>query len=158
MYKAMNILKRPIYLLTISLLVIVGTSSSYETFEYVNKCSEEGYGAIDMLKGFITDPDMLDARQETGTTHLTVSQIQILTDPEDSSKCEQITSLYTSEPTKLIEGTNEKFYHMVYYKVGEFYFVIIKLRGHPDPEWLILGLEFIDVFDSELNHIMGYSM
>jgi hypothetical protein len=145
-------------LITITILLLSIWSSNPAELNGSEQCPEEGYNAIEMLEGFIADPEMLDARQETGTTNLTVSQIQILTDPEDSSICDQITNLFISESTKLIEGTNEKFYHMVYYKVGDFFIVVIKIRGHPDPDWLILGLEFIDVFDSELNHIMGYSM
>lgn len=145
-------------LITITILLLSIWSSIPAELNGSEQCPEEGYNAIEMLEGFLTSPDMLDARQEIGTTNLTVYQIQILTDPEDSSICEQITDSYESEPNKMIEGTNEKFYHMVYYKVGVFYIVVIKIRGHPDPDWLILGLEFIDVFDSELNHIMGYSM
>ena len=132
--------------------------SPFQEISITDKCPKEGYNAIGFLESFLTSDKLLPARQATGTTHLTPSQVQILTDPTNTSICEQITNSYPQTTSRKYPGTEEKFHHLVYYKVGEFYFVIIKIRPDSNPDTITAGLEYVDVYDSELNFLKGYSM
>jgi len=98
-----------------------------------------------MVENFLTNPNLSDARQETGTSGLSPDQIQLV---QDESVCQKINDEFN-------EFTNE--YAVTYYKADSFYFATQILKQPDDPNEVASGLMMIYVLDSNLNFIKGYS-
>jgi hypothetical protein len=98
-----------------------------------------------MVENFLTNPDGADAREETGTSGLSTSQIEAV---QNQSVCQTLDETYaTSEFAD---------YDVTYYKAGDFYFVVSILKQPDDPNEVVSGLSFIDVYDENVNYIEGY--
>lgn len=108
-------------------------------------CPEGSERAYNMVENFLTNPNLSDARQETGTTSLSPDQIQLI---QDENVCQQLDSEFS-------EFTDE--YAVTYYKVGSFYFATQILKQPDSPSEVLSGLMMIYVLDSNLNFIKGYS-
>jgi hypothetical protein len=99
-----------------------------------------------MVENFLTNPNLTDARQETGTTSLSVDQIQPVSDP---GVCQQLGADYSSQ--------NISDYDLAFYKAGNRYFVTLLLKQSDDPDIVTTGLSMIDIYTADLNFIKGYS-
>lgn len=108
-------------------------------------CPSGSERAYDMVKNFLTNPNLTDARQETGTMGLSPDQIQLV---QDESVCQQLDSEFS-------EFTNE--YEVTYYKVDSFYFATQILKQPDSPSEVVSGLMMIYILDNNLNFIKGYS-
>ena len=102
--------------------------------------------ARSMVENFLTNPNLADARQETGTTSLSVDQIQPVSDPD---VCQQLGADYSSQ--------NISDYDLAFYKAGNRYFVTLLLKQSDDPDIVTTGLSMIDIYTADLNFIKGYS-
>ena len=98
-----------------------------------------------MVENFLTNPNLVDARQETGTTSLSVDQIQAVSDP---GVCQQLNDEFSA-------STDE--YNLAYFKIGDFYFATQILKQSENNNEVVVGLSFIYILDSNLNFIKGYS-
>ena len=99
-----------------------------------------------MVENFLTNPNLIDARQETGTTSLNADQIQPVSDPD---VCQQLGADYSSQ--------NTTDYDLAFYKAGNRYFVTLLLKQSDDPDIVTTGLSMIDIYTADLNFIKGYS-
>jgi len=120
-------------------------------------CRPEVEQAREMLENFILNPNLSDARAETGTTELEISQIQLLDNFQHENACQFLNNEYNETITKLAQPDNDPVYDVVFYKVGNFYFVVIVLAQPSDPDVVSTGLSFILIHDQNLNYISGYS-
>jgi hypothetical protein len=91
-----------------------------------------------------------------GTTNLLSSDIEVLTTSVDGQVCTYLKSLYSSTINEKWPD-NSPAYHVSFFKAGDFYFVSIAVAQPTDPEWMSVGLSMIDVFDTSLNKLAGYS-
>ena len=98
-----------------------------------------------MVIDFLSDSNLTAARQETGTTNLDTSQIQVVSDP---SVCQTLDNEFSSFKDD---------YKITYYKAGNFYFVTQILKQPNKTDEVVVGLSFIYIYDENLNPIKGYS-
>lgn len=125
------------------------------TNTFIGPCPAEVEDNRNYLESFITDPEWEQARQETNTDHLTISQITLLQSPEYSSACETFNNRFNEAFSETYsDGSRE--YEITYYKVDTYYFVIISRRQPTDPELVASGVEYITIFDDNLNVVKGY--
>lgn len=120
-------------------------------------CWPEVDHARTIVESVISHPNWESERSETGTNDLNVSQIQLLTNPLFSQKCEVLNEELSEGIAKRSGPNNDRTYDHVYYKVGNFYFVVVVLAQPSDPEYVSIGLSFIMVYDEDLNYLAGYS-
>jgi hypothetical protein len=59
-----------------------------------------------MVENFLTNPNLTDARQETGTTSLSVNQIQPVSDP---GVCQQLGADYSSLRLGFLQSREQVF-------------------------------------------------
>lgn len=104
--------------------------------------------ARSMVENFLTEPNLSDARSETGTTGLTVSDIAHLDNPDDTDVCEVLNDDFSH-----FDGDFRK---VVYYQVGDYYFVVAPLVVPDASEYSIIGPDFIVVVDSDFNTLGRY--
>lgn len=123
----------------------------------VQPCRNDNEWARKNVELLISQKDWAPERQETGTIGLSVSQIQLLDKQKDSEACQFFNNRYKATISKQYEANNEPVYHVVYYKVKEFYFVSIVLAQPTDPDVVTTGLSYIIIFDNNLNKLAGYS-
>ncbi|MFO8233341.1 MAG: hypothetical protein R6U20_11820 [Longimonas sp.] len=108
-------------------------------------CPSGSDRAQSMVENFLTNPNLADARQETGTTSLSVDQIQSVSDPD---VCQQLNDEFSAS----IDG-----YNLAYFKIGDFYFASQILKQSENTNEVVVGLSFIYILDGNLNFIKGYS-
>jgi hypothetical protein len=118
-------------------------------------CPAEISDNRDLLEEFITSSEWEKGRQETNTTHLTTSQINLLQGSEYTATCETFNSRF-QEAFSETYSDGSPTYEITYYKVGNYYFVIISRRQPADPDTAVSGAEYINIFDGNLNYIKGY--
>lgn len=108
-------------------------------------CPSGSDRAQSMVENFLTNPNLTDARQETGTTSLSVDQIQPVSDPD---VCQQLNDEFSASIDE---------YNLAYFKIGDFYFATQILKQSENTNEVVVGLSFIYILDSNLNFIKGYS-
>ncbi|NBC26886.1 MAG: hypothetical protein GVY08_08490 [Bacteroidetes bacterium] len=131
-------------------------SDTHSLKQSINVCPAENNLARENLELFISHPDWSNNRIDTGTNGLSVSQIQLLTDSQHSSVCQNFNSEFDDTINETWSKGGSK-YDLVYYKVGSFYFVSIVVAQPSDPEYVSVGLSFLIIYDSNLNRIEGFS-
>lgn len=108
-------------------------------------CPEGSERARRMVENFLTNPNLSEERNETGTDNLDPEEIQVLQDKNDCQKVKPEFENYRED------------YVVSYYKVGEFYFVTQVLKQPDNPDKVASGLSMIYIMDENLNFIKGYS-
>jgi hypothetical protein len=98
-----------------------------------------------IMENFLTKSSWSTERVETFTSHLSVSQITVLNDLNHASACSSFNHIYEEALTE-DNGLGEPANNVTYYKVDNFYFVVISLRKSDDPEVITMGLSFIDIY------------
>lgn len=74
----------------------------------------------------------------------------------DATACEILNDYYSNH---IQSPLNPDPYHQsAYYTASGFYFVVLRLRPALDPNQLRLGLEYIIIYDSNMNRLMGYTI
>ena len=143
----MNVRAFIFFLTTASLSVACATAKPNASTRApsLGRCPSGSERARSMVENFLTNPNLSDARQETGTTGLSPDQIQLV---QDESVCQKINDEFN-------EFTNE--YAVTYYKADSFYFATQILKQPDDSNEVASGLMMIYVLDSNLNFIKGYS-
>jgi hypothetical protein len=127
----------------------------YET-AFITPCPNPNEINKSIVEDFLTKSYWSSERAETNTTLLTVSQVSVLTDANNSSIC---TSLNDTYQEALVEenGLGEPANNVTYYKAGTFYIVVISIRQSDDPNYMTTGINFIDVYNQNLDLIKGYA-
>lgn len=132
---------------------------TYYTFSglQISPCRPDVDRARKIIENFLTNPDLSDRRAETGTTGLNISQIQLLDDFSDANACQEFDDEYSQTIAKTSGPNNDRTYDVVYYKAGNFYFVVVVLAPPSDPDVVSVGLSHIMIHDQNLDYIAGYS-
>lgn len=138
----------------IGFLVNVATSSNKASI--IEPCKEEVTYSRGILERFISSSNWSEERLETGTTGLQVSQIELLTDDNYDNVCEDLNMLNAPGIAMKVGPNNDPKYDYVYYKAGNFYFVVIILAEPSDPNYISIGLSALIIYDENLNEIKGY--
>lgn len=155
------------FLLTLSILLLNGSSKLVEEVYtpekhitssiIVNPCPVETEHNSTIINDFVTSPDWEEGRLETNTNQLTAAQITLLQSPEFNSICNTFNDRFEEALTeKWSNGYLAN--NLSYYKVGNYYFVIITPRQPEDPNAFVTGLSYIYIFDEELHFVKGYSI
>lgn len=108
-------------------------------------CPPVSERARSMVENFLSDPNLSDARQETGTTGLNADQIQPVSDPD---VCQQLNDEFSASIDE---------YNPAYFEIGDFYFATQILKQPEDTNGVVVGLSFICILDSDLSFIKGHS-
>jgi hypothetical protein len=124
--------------------------------QYELKCPPSNEKTRKVLEYYVLHPHWSDKRVEIGTSSLVASDIEVLTSIVDGQVCTYLNSLYSSTINEKWPD-NSPAYHVSFFKAGDFYFVSIAVAQPADPEWMSVGLSMIDVFDTSLNKLAGYS-
>lgn len=132
------------------------SAGSFPVRQSLNTCPADNDLTRTNMELFISHPEWSDNRTATGTNGLSVSQLQVLTDSQNSSVCQYFNSEFDDTINETWSKGGSK-YHVVYYKAGSFYFVSIVIAQPSDPEYVSVGLSFLIIFDNNLNEIKGYS-
>ncbi|MBN2732796.1 MAG: hypothetical protein JXR26_10240 [Balneolaceae bacterium] len=122
---------------------------------FAGPCPGEVEDNRNYLKSFLTSEEWEQGRQETNIDHLSYSQINVLASPEFNATCETLNNRYQEAFVEKYSDGSSK-YELTYYKVGNYYFVIISRRQPSDPNLVASGVEYITIYDENLNVIKGY--
>lgn len=114
----------------------------------MESCPPGSENARNLVERFLTAPDLADRRSETGTTGLSVNQISLLTDPQDTATCQTLQANYGS--------WSGEFRNIVFYKAGNFYFVAAPLEQSSSSEYVVAGPDFIVVLDDNFEELGTY--
>ena len=130
---------------------------SYSENSYISvaTCPGPNSNNRSIIEDFLIESDWSSERTETNTQGLSVSQITVLSDSNYSSVCSSLNNTYQEMLNKKHGG--EQGYNVTYYKVGSFYFVVISIRQSEDPNIVTTGLEYLDVYNQNLELIQGYA-
>lgn len=109
-----------------------------------------------IVEDFLTKPYWSSRREAANAGSLTVSQIALLTDPDDSGACTSFNITY-QEALDRDNGIGEPAYNVTYYKAGSFYFVVISIRQSDNPSYMATGINFIHVYDQNLGLVKAYA-
>ncbi len=132
------------------------SADSFPVRQSLNTCPADNDLTRTNMELFISDSEWSANRIATGTNGLRVSQLQVLTDSQNSSVCQYFNSEY-SDTINETWSDGSPTYHVVYYKAGSFYFVSIVIAQPSDPEYVSVGLSFLSIYDNNLNRIEGFS-
>jgi len=156
---------KTIYLLLIPVIVFshnfsVRTNRYHQTkkrlsSEAASPCPAKEAINRTQLKDFLVKPSWKPQRQETNTGHLTTSQITLLSSPDNNSTCKKLNKLYQGFISETW-ANGEKSNNLTYYKVGNFYFVIISPKPPKDPQIVVTGPSYIGIYNNNLKKIKGY--
>jgi len=109
------------------------------------------------VKQFFLNNHLEVRRAELGIGHLTVDDIQILSNPEDDTVCQQL-YLNHQQAIEYVSAPDEKkLREVVFYKAGQYYFVIVQFRLPDNPNQIIYGVQGITIYDQNLNRLVGIS-
>jgi hypothetical protein len=109
-----------------------------------------------IVEDFLTKSYWSSERTETGTESLTISQITLLTDSGYNSVCTSFNNTY-QEMLDEENGLGEPLFNVTYYKAGSFYFVVITIRQSDDPSYISTGVNYITVYNQNLNLVGAYA-
>ncbi|HBX67693.1 MAG: hypothetical protein CL670_12665 [Balneola sp.] len=139
-------------------LCIAGVFTSYGHFKNLKKdpCWAEDDYLREVMEHFITSENWSPERIETGTTHLSTSQIELLTNSQDFQTCVDLNEEF-EEAIAATWNNNDRKFDFNYYKAGNFFFVITGMAQSSDPNILVSGVTTISIFDNNLNVLGGYS-
>jgi len=128
-----------------------------EVEDATNVCPSDDETNHAIMEEFLTIPEWSPARGETNTDHLTTSQINYLKDYENKSICKQLNDTYKEFISESWSDNGKTFnqYDITYYRVGDFYFVVISLSQYAG--YISAGVAYIDVYDNNLNRLKGYA-
>lgn len=129
--------------------------SSFASF-LPEPCPTENRKNRSILIEFLTEPHWALERQETNTSNLDTSQIKILQSPNNNSICEQFNNQYTEAFTEEWKSGGKK-YDVTYFKVSDYFFVLISLRGPEDPNVAGTGADFLHVYNKSISLIEAYA-
>lgn len=138
------------------------TASMTERTAY--ECPVDTARTRDIIDSFLLiDPRMEEVRIQTGTQGFTRrSQIEPLSDPEDTAVCRQLNNNHTdilAQTSYSADRDLEYFTHdVMYYKAGVFYFAVRRHADPPkpdDPELVVISHARSDIYiyDQGLNLI-----
>lgn len=101
-----------------------------------------------IMGSFVSTPHWNSIKADNGLSGVTSSDIVKLNLPAHQNIC---TSLNTE--------SNDMFtdYHVYYYKVKNRYIVVSVLKQPEDPDYVAVGLSFLDIYDASFNRLNGYS-
>lgn len=122
----------------------------------INPCPTENAKNRGILEEFLTESQWSKERQESNTNHLKPSQIKVLESPEYSSVCSQFNDRYEEAFTEEWQSGGKK-YDVTYFKAGNFFFVLISLRAPKDPNVAGTGVDYLHVYDQNVNLIEAYA-
>ena len=128
----------------------------YAGSSFAAVCPEPDEGNLSVLEEFLTSTEWSSERAETNTGGLSVSQIMPLNDSSHSSICATFNKKYEQYLNEM-NGISEKAYNVNYYKVDRYYFVVITIRQSEEPDYIISVLEYLDVYNQNLEPIKGYA-
>lgn len=134
----------------------VWASSGENTFVASTVCPAQNDINESIVEDFLTKSYWSSERTETGTGHLTVSQITLLTDTNYSSICTSFNTTY-QEALDEENSLGEPAYNVTYYKVDSFYFVVITIRQSDDPNLITTGLGYIHVYNQNQSLVEAYA-
>ncbi len=107
-------------------------------------CPPNHPNAWSLVELFLTEPELSDARQETGTTSIDTSQVQLV---QNTSVCQTLNAQY--------EDFQSPVQTRVYYHTSNRYFVAIPLVE--SEEGIVgFGIETLIVLDDSLNELKAY--
>src|SRR5699024_4843136 len=116
---------------------------------YVTPCPAETDHNRKTINAFVDAPEWQQGRQETNTEHLTKSQITLLQATEYTSACETFNERFHKAFTEeWPDGLPKN--DVTYYKVGNFFFVIITPNQPDAPDEFVEGTTYITIFDQNL--------
>ncbi|MEP0108068.1 MAG: hypothetical protein ABJ387_07290 [Balneola sp.] len=143
------------YILFFLQLFLAGISNPDVTLQIAN-CPANNSTNRSIVEDFLSKPYWSQERTETNTEHLTISQITLLSDTNDSTAC---TSLNTTYQEALDEknGLGEQAYNFTYYKAGSFYFVVITIRQSDIPNYVTSGINYIHIYDQSQDLVEAYA-
>lgn len=121
----------------------------------VSPCPVEVEDNENYIKSFLTSAEWAKGRQETNTEHLTMSQVTVLTSPQFNTTCETLNNRFQEAISETYSDGSHTF-DLTYYKVGNYYFVIISRRQPAKPDLVASGVEYITIFDNNLDVVKGY--
>jgi len=138
-----------------------GVPANHETHSSVEStftASCPGSNAVNhsIVEDFLTKPYWSSERTEANTGNLSVSQITLLTDSGDGNTCTSFNTIY-QEALDEENGLGEQAHNVTYYKAGSFYFVVITPRQSDEPNYITIGVSYIDVYNQNLDLIKGYA-
>lgn len=134
----------------------IGNNIKHNTIEYTSPCPAQTEVNRGIMEDFLSSSAWKSNRQETNTDMLSTSQITLLTSPEFTNICDRLNSKYEAMISKTWKS-GESRYNLTYYKVGNYYFVIISLNQPSDTSRVAVGSAFLNIHDKNLNRIIGYS-
>jgi len=153
----------------VTLLLFCGTGNIFSTTPAPDKemnvaphlavdpCPADDETNKRILEEYLTISEWSDARQETNTVNLTTAQIQILQDSSHSNVCQEFNNEFQGFLTEKWPDDNTRKYAVSYYKVGNFYFVVISLQQSEDPNTIVSGVAYLTVYNTNLTRIKAYA-
>lgn len=112
-----------------------------------------------VVEQFISLSHHKGKRSATGTTHLDVSQINLLDEVQNAEACKYFDSRHeVAINAQRNNDENSPAFDVVYFKIGDFYFVVITPAPLSGPEVVQTGYAGLIIYDLGLNRIEGYSM
>lgn len=143
------------------LLLIVGNNSpgnrSSINYHLINPCPGDDETNHSIMEEYLTIQEWSNARQETNTSHLETSQIEVLQSPVSDDACQKLNKTFQGFLEEKWPDDNTRKYDVSYYKAGNFYFVVISLKQPEEQDVTASGVAYLTVYDSNLNKIKGYA-
>ena len=144
---------------TLSLLVsfTIHETSSFTVVNAVEStCPSQHFKNQRAIEEFLTRDVWSDQRVESNTESLTVSQITVLDDFGDSSACSSFNDIY-QEAFDEKNGLGEPANNITYYEIGNLYFIVITPRQSDNPDYITIGVSYLDIYDQNLDLIKAYA-
>lgn len=152
--------------IALTFLLFFITCSTASVFAQIQECPSDTPDHKSLMEYFLTESKYEIYRAEHNIPGNALSSLRTLggrhaaphdpSVPTDNSLCQTLNTGYSDEFPS--EENPDPYYHSVYYTAGGFYFVVVKIRPHSDPNRVRFGLEYVVVYDSNLNRLMGYTI
>ncbi len=108
----------------------------------------EQKSSSDTIVAFITHSAWSSQRNDMGLGTATTNDIRKLSNSSDQQVCQEL----NEESVALFEN-----YDIFYYKVKNRYITVSILKQPEEPDVFSVGLSYIDIYDSLVNRLQGYS-
>lgn len=109
-----------------------------------------------IVEDFLTKP-VWDARREAANAgSVSVSQITLLTDSSDGSACASFNDMF-QDALDEENSPGEKAYNVTYFKAGSLYFIVIFIRQPDNESYIATGVNYMAVYNHNLDLIKAYA-
>ena len=122
----------------------------------MNGCPGEAERAAAVIEWFAEADEELDYKTRVGLAGVATSEFRLLRTETDAEACNRLGQVFQRTLARRVEG--QPVHDVSYYATEDRYVAVVTFRELVGSEYTMIGLEEVQPFDLEFNHLGGIGL